>query len=103
MKQNTKDWMQYGSALFLILIAVTLAFVSFIVTLTIGTGVLGWGALSLSAALAIFGVGMYFQNQFITLETKLKKSIKERLDEEIEETKKQIDKKLDNTQLLKDN
>lgn len=94
MKQNTKDWMQYGSALFLILSSVTLAFISFIVTLTIGTGVLGWGALSLSAALAIFGVGMYFQNQFITLETKLKQNIKERLDEEVEMTREKIDKRI---------
>ncbi len=94
MKQNTKDWMQYGSALFLIISAVTLAFISFIVTLTIGTGVLGWGALSLSAALAIFGVGMYFQNQFITLETKLKQDIKKRLDEEVEITREQIDKRI---------
>ena len=94
MKQNTKDWMQYGSALFLIISAVTLAFISFIVTLTIGTGVLGWVALSLSAALAIFGVGMYFQNQFITLETKLKQDIKKRLDEEVEITREQIDKRI---------
>lgn len=90
MKQNTKDWMQYGSALFLIISAVVLAFVSFIVTLTIGAGVIGWGALSLSAALAIFGVGMYFQNQFITLETKLKSQIREELDQEKEENRKFI-------------
>ena len=90
MKQNTKDWMQYGSALFLIISAVVLAFVSFIVTLTIGAGVIGWGALSLSAALAIFGVGMYFQNQFITLETKLKSQIRDELDQEKEENRKFI-------------
>ena len=90
MKQNTKDWMQYGSALFLIISAVVLAFVSFIVTLTIGAGVIGWGALSLSAALAIFGVGMYFQNQFITLETKLKSQIKDELDHEKMENRKFI-------------
>ena len=90
MKQNTKDWMQYGSALFLIISAVVLAFVSFIVTLTIGAGVIGWGALSLSAALAIFGVGMYFQNQFITLETKLKSQIRDELDHEKMENRKFI-------------
>ena len=91
MKQNTKDWMQYGSALFLIISSVVLAFVSFIVTLTIGAGVIGWGALSLSAALAIFGVGMYFQNQFITLETKLKSQIRQELDYEKLENKKFIE------------
>ena len=94
MKQNTKDWMQYGSALFLIISAVVLAFVSFIVTLTIGAGVIGWGALSLSAALAIFGVGMYFQNQFITLETKLKSQIRDELDHEKEENRKFIKDKI---------
>lgn len=91
MKQNTKDWMQYGSALFLIVSSVVLAFVSFIITLTIGAGVIEWGALSLSAALAIFGVGMYFQNQFITLETKLKSQIREKLDHEKLETRKFIE------------
>ena len=90
MKQNTKDWMQYGSALFLIVSSVVLAFVSFIITLTVGAGVIGWGALSLSAALAIFGVGMYFQNQFITLETRLKSQIREELDQEKLETRKFI-------------
>ena len=94
MKQNTKDWMQYGSALFLIVSSVVLAFVSFIITLTIGAGVIGWGALSLSAALAIFGVGMYFQNQFITLETKLKSTIKQHLDLEKEETKRFIESEI---------
>lgn len=94
MKQNTKDWMQYGSALFLIVSSVVLAFVSFIITLTVGAGVIGWGALSLSAALAIFGVGMYFQNQFITLETKLKSQIKEELDQGKLETREFIENEI---------
>ena len=68
-----------------------MAFVSFIVTLTIGAGVIGWGALSLSASLAIFGVGMYFQNQFVTLETKLRSTIKQELDQEKLETRKFIE------------
>lgn len=63
MKQNTKDWIQYSSALLLIVSAVAMAFVSLALTMEIGSGPLAYIAESLSAALAIFGIGAYVVNK----------------------------------------
>lgn len=71
MKQNTKDWLQYCSALFLIVSAVAIAFVSFLLTLTIGGGVLCYIGEALGVALAIFGVTQYFKNQMVEFQTKV--------------------------------
>lgn len=69
ISQKWKDCFHYGAAGFLIVTAVTLAFISFIITLTVGTGVIAWGALSMGVALTLLGGGMYFHNQLITFET----------------------------------
>ena len=75
--QKWKDRFQYGAAGFLILTAVTLAFVSFIATLTVGTGVIAWGGLSMGTALTLIGGGMYFHNQLVTFETKTNRKMEE--------------------------
>lgn len=40
MKQNTKDWIQYSTAVAMIASAIILAFVAFILTANIASGVL---------------------------------------------------------------
>ncbi len=40
MKQNTKDWIQYSSAMAMIASAIFLAMIAFILTATIASGVL---------------------------------------------------------------
>ena len=70
LSQRTKDKFNYGAAGFLILAAVALAFTSFIITLTVGSGVIAWSALALGTALTLIGGGMYFHNQLVTFETK---------------------------------
>ena len=77
MSQKWKDRFQYGAAGFLILTAVALAFVSFIITLTVGTGVIAWGGLSMGTALTLIGGGMYFHNQLVTFETNTNKKMEE--------------------------
>lgn len=87
ISQKWKDRFQYGAAGFLIVTAVTLAFVSFIITLTVGTGVIAWGGLSMGTALTLIGGGMYFHNQLVTFETNANKKIEEmsaHMDKEIE-------------------
>lgn len=86
LSQKWKDGLNYGAAGFLIVTAVTLAFVSFIITLTVGTGVLAWGGLSMGTALTLIGGGLYFHNQLVTFETKANEKMKElttRVDKEI--------------------
>ena len=63
MKQNTKDWVQYMSAVALILSAIALAFLSFIITEDIGAGPLTYIGEALSAALGIFGISIYVVNR----------------------------------------
>ena len=77
ISQKWKDGLNYGMAGFLIVTAVTLAFVSFIITLTVGSGVIAWGALSMGTALTLIGGGMYFHNQLVTFETKANRKIEE--------------------------
>lgn len=86
ISQKWKDGFQYGAAGFLIVTAVTLAFISFIITLTIGTGVIAWGGLSMGTALTLIGGGMYFHNQLVTFETNANRKIEEmsiQMDKEI--------------------
>lgn len=75
MKQNTKDWIQYGSAIVLILSGIVIAFISLILTMTVGPGVLAYVGEALSAALAIFGIGVYFQNKMAQFQTDIKREI----------------------------
>jgi len=77
LSQKTKDKFQYGMAGFLILSAVILAFVSFIITLTVGTGVIAWGGLCMGTALTLIGGGMYFHNQLVTFETNANRRMEE--------------------------
>lgn len=77
LSQKWKDRFQYGAAGFLIVTAVTLAFVSFIITLTVGAGVIAWGGLSMGTALTLIGGGMYFHNQLVTFETNTNKKMEE--------------------------
>jgi len=77
ISQKWKDGFQYGMAGFLIVTAVVLAFVSFIITLTVGTGVIAWGGLCMGTALTLIGGGMYFHNQLVTFETNTNMKMKE--------------------------
>lgn len=77
ISQRAKDLFQYGAAGFLIVTAVILAFVSFVITLTIGAGVIAWGGLSMGTALTLIGGGMYFHNQLVTFETNANKKMEE--------------------------
>lgn len=77
LSQKTKDKLHYGTAGFLILQAVILAFISFFITLTIGTGVIAWGGLCMGTALTLIGGGMYFHSQMVTFETKANMKMEE--------------------------
>lgn len=87
ISQKWKDRFQYGMAGFLIVTAVILAFVSFIITLTVGAGVIAWGGLCMGTALTLIGGGMYFHNQLVTFETNTNKKMEEmsaQVDRELE-------------------
>lgn len=63
MKQNTKDWIQYSSAVLLIVSAVVMAFLSLLLTMEIGVGPLTYIGEALTSALGLFGIGVYAVNK----------------------------------------
>jgi len=65
MKTNTKDWIQYASAIAMIGSGIVLAFLSFLFTdeHTITEGVLWYIAQALTFAGAIFGVSLYVKTK----------------------------------------
>ncbi|UKK48783.1 hypothetical protein L6475_02080 [Prevotella sp. E9-3] len=82
MKQNTKDWIHYVSAIVLIASAVTLAFLSFLLTRDIGAGPLTYIGEALSAALGIFGFGIYIVNKMGDFKTEIRNELSRIKDEE---------------------
>lgn len=77
MKNNTKEWIQYGTAIALIVSAITIAFVSFLITFKIGAGVLAYIGESFASAMGIFGIGIYFSNQLTNFKTEIRNEIKD--------------------------
>lgn len=64
MKENTKEWIQYSTAVLMIVSGVTLAFLSFFLNdYDIADGVLWYIAQALTYAGAIFGVSVYFKTK----------------------------------------
>lgn len=59
MKQNTKDWIQYVSAIALILSGIGIAVLSVVATMDIGGGALAYIGEAFGGALAIFGIAAY--------------------------------------------
>ena len=75
MKQSTKEWIQYSTAIAMVVSAIALAFLAFILTSTIGSGVLIYIAQALCYAGGIFGVSIYFKNKMGEFESNAKEQI----------------------------
>lgn len=73
MQANTKDWIQYSTAIAMITSAIILAFVSFIVASTVTAGVLWYVSEALVYAGSIFGVSIYFRTKFGDFESRANK------------------------------
>ena len=76
MKQNTKDWIQYSTAVAMIASAIVIAFLAFFFTADIASGVLIYIAQALCYAGGIFGVSIYFRTKLGEFESKLKDEMK---------------------------
>lgn len=63
MQSNTKDWIQYGSAITMILSAIVLAFLSFFAIHAIEASILWYVAQALAYAGGIFGVSIYIKSK----------------------------------------
>lgn len=85
MSNNSKEWVQYGTAVAMILSGIVLAFLSFFLNgYDIAEGVLWYIAQALTYAGGIFGVSIYFKTKLGQAETQLREFIKkEEKNEEI--------------------
>ena len=91
---GARDKFQLINGTVLIAAAIILYYISFIITLTVGVGVISAGATLLGTGLALFGIGSYFKNQLVNFETNLEKEVDERINKrfrEAEEKEEQED------------
>lgn len=84
MRNNTKEWIQYGSAVFMILTGSILSFISFFTLGTVVSGVLLYLSEALVFAGAIYGVNIYYRTKFGQFETKTVDSLRKELQNLIE-------------------
>lgn len=78
MKANTKEWIQYGSAISMVLSGIVLAFLSFFFNnYDIKDGVLWYISQALIYAGGIFGVSIYFKTRLGEFEHRTKHEIAE--------------------------
>lgn len=84
MGNNTKEWIQYGSAVFMILTGSILSFISFFTLGTVVSGVLLYLSEALVFAGAIYGVHIYYRTKFGQFETKTVDSLRKELQNIIE-------------------
>lgn len=85
---GARDKFQLINGTALIVSAIILYYVSFLITLTIGVGVISGGATLLGTGLALFGIGSYFKNQLVNFEANLEKEVNEQIDKRFKQEDK---------------
>ena len=79
---TTKDWIQYGTAVAMIVSGITLAFMSFFKNDgNISEGVLWYVAQALTYAGGIFGVSIYFKTKLGDFESRARDEIAQAIEE----------------------
>ena len=85
MKPNTKEWIQYGSAIAMIASGIVLAFLSFFFNnYDIAEGVLWYISQALIYAGGVFGVSIYFKTRLGEFEHRVKNELSEYINKEKE-------------------
>lgn len=79
MTSNSKEWMQYGTAVLMVVSGITLTFISFFTKDDVTDGVLWYMAQALTFAGGVFGVNIYFRTKIGESETRIKKYVEEQL------------------------
>jgi len=86
MQTNTKEWIQYTTAIAMVSSGIVMAFLSFFLgQYDIAEGVLWYVAQALTYAGGIFGATLYFKTKWGEFETQAKDYIDRKLKEEKEE------------------
>lgn len=78
MQQNTKEWIQYLSAVAMVMSGILLAFLSFFLNnYDIADGVLWYISQALIYAGGVFGISIYFKTRLGEFESRTKREIEE--------------------------
>ena len=101
MKTNTKDWIQYSSALAMVGSGICLAFLSFFLTPNhdITEGVLWYIAQSLTFAGSIFGISLYIKSKVGEVKSEIIDEAKRWMRGQPEETRKEMNEKVTDEQI----
>ena len=78
---TTKDWIQYGTAIAMILSGITLTFLSYFQFGEIKEGVLWYTAQALTYAGGIFGVSIYFRTKLGAFESRTMQEIEQAIEQ----------------------
>lgn len=79
---NKKDWIQYSSALLVLLSGIVLAYLSFFFnSYMLGEGVLAYVAQCFIYAGSVFGITVYIRNKFAELKDGIKNTSEEKLED----------------------
>lgn len=91
MQRNTKEWIQYGSAIALLTSGVAMAFLSFFLNGgDLKDSVLWYVSQTLVYAGSIFGVGIYVQSKWGEVKNYVDKRLRDNIDED--ESKQNTDR-----------
>lgn len=86
MQKNTKEWIQYGSAIALLLSGVAMAFLSFFLNnFDVSDSVLWYVSQTLVYAGSIFGVGIYIQSKWGDVKGYVDKIVNEKKEDKDED------------------
>ena len=94
MQANTKDWIQYSTAIAMISSAIILTFISFFLTATVVGGVLWYVREALVYAGSIFGVSVYFRTKFGDFESRTKADLKTQIQEMADKIEHEVEKRI---------
>ncbi len=94
MQANTKDWIQYSTAIAMISSAIILTFISFFLTATVVGGVLWYVSEALVYAGSIFGVSVYFRTKFGDFESRTKADLKTQIQEMADKIEHEVEKRI---------
>lgn len=84
MQTNTKDWIQYGTAVAMIASAIILTFVSFFSLSLIESSVLWYVAQALTYSGGIFGVTVYIRSKMGEAMTNARRRIREEVSDQLD-------------------
>lgn len=84
MQTNTKDWIQYGTAVAMIASAIILTFVSFFSLSLIESSVLWYVAQALTYSGGIFGVTIYIRSKMGEAMTNARRRIREEISDQLD-------------------